>query len=198
LNVYFQSVRVFVAVDVSEEVREQAARRIEFLRSRFPDLRVGWDKPEKLHLTLKFLGEIDENQLQNLITATEKAVQNTSQFNLTVENTGVFPPKGRARVLWLDVTNGKEHLLELNKWLEDECFAVGFERTEQQFTPHLTIARLREPHKSAELVKLHIATQFPAKTYKVNEVKIIKSELSPHGSRYTVIKQVKLPTDEHG
>jgi 2'-5' RNA ligase len=62
----------------------------------------------------------------------------------------------------------------------------------------LTIARLREPHKSAELVKLHIATQFPAKTYKVNEVKIIKSELSPHGSRYTVIKQVKLPTDEHG
>lgn len=183
--------RVFVAVDISAEVRREVSRRIDFLRSKFSNLRVGWDKPEKLHLTLKFLGGIDEQQLQDLIIATEKAVQGISPFELTIAGANVFPFKGRARVLWLDIAKGKETLKKLNERLEDECLAVGFERGEHEYTPHLTIARLREPHNSAELAKLHVTTHFPAISFQVNEIIIMKSDLSPQGSNYTSLKSIE-------
>ena len=187
--------RVFVAVDISEEARLLIARRIEFLRARFSNLRVGWEKPEKLHLTLKFLGDMTEKQLQDLIVATEKSAHGVSPFELQISGVGAFPPRGNARVLWLGVKDATAGLKELNKRLEDECFAIGFEREKRDFKPHLTIARLKEPNKSRDLVKLHLETDFPAISFPVSELTIYKSELTRSGSIYSTLYNGKLITD---
>src|SRR5215212_7221627 len=95
--------RIFVAIDISEEARRKASEYIESLRRSFPGLRVGWDKYEKLHLTLKFLGETSDEQLAKLTKAVEKAARETSSFKLRIADTGVFPSQRKARILRLGV-----------------------------------------------------------------------------------------------
>ncbi len=95
--------RIFTAVDISDEARAKATDYIESLRGEFPQVRVGWEKAEKLHLTLKFFGEVDEKQLAKLTVAVEQTANQISDFNLKITETGVFPSKRNARILWLGV-----------------------------------------------------------------------------------------------
>src|ERR671916_1601729 len=96
-------VRVFCAVELPEDVRAEAARHVARLRAEFPRLKVGWEREEKLHLTLKFLGEIDEARVELLTRAAEAAADATRAFELSIEGAGFFPPRGAPRVLWLRV-----------------------------------------------------------------------------------------------
>lgn len=181
--------RIFTAIDISEEARRKVSARIENLRRQFPALRVGWDKPEKLHLTLKFLGETNEEQLEKLSDAVEKTARGISDFKLRIEDAGVFPNQRKARVLWLGVKDEKGNLRKLNEALESECERQGLARETRDFKAHLTIARLREPEKSKSLVEAHLRETFAAVEFEVSEVVIYQSELSPQGSRYTVVSK---------
>jgi 2'-5' RNA ligase len=181
--------RIFVAIDISEEARRKASRYIESLRRRFPALRVGWDKPEKLHLTLKFLGDTGDEQLLKLTKAIEKAARQISNFKLRIAGTGVFPNRRKARVLWLGVTDESESLTKLSKILESEVEREGFARETRDFKAHLTLARLREPEKSGNLVETHLQEKFEAVEFEVSEIVIYQSELSPQGSRYAVVSK---------
>ncbi|HEX8733986.1 MAG TPA: RNA 2',3'-cyclic phosphodiesterase [Pyrinomonadaceae bacterium] len=181
--------RIFVAIDISEEARRKASGYIESLRRQFPELRVGWDKYEKLHLTLKFLGETSDEQLAALTKAVEKAAREISGFKLRLAETGVFPSRRKARVLWLGVEDEKGSLRKLNEALESECERHGLTREKRDFKAHLTIARLREPEKSRSLVEAHLQEKFAAVEFEVSEIVIYQSELSPQGSRYTVVSK---------
>lgn len=181
--------RIFVAVDISAEARAAAAEYIESLRRRFSALRVGWDKPEKLHLTLKFLGDTGDEQLEKLTSAAQSAARQNSNFKLRLAGTGVFPSQRRARVLWLGVADEKGNLRELSKRLENECERQDFARETRDFKAHLTIARLREPEKSKSLVETHLREEFAAVEFEVSEIVIYQSQLSPQGSRYAVVSK---------
>src|SRR5688500_13520610 len=101
--------RIFIAVDISPEAKRRVSRYIDDLRSGFRDLKVGWEKAEKLHLTLKFLGDVEPEKLSGLIEAAEKIAGKLSKFTVKIERTGVFPNERKARVLWLglnDETDG--------------------------------------------------------------------------------------------
>lgn len=176
--------RLFIAAEISEEARTEATQRIELLQAKFSDLRVGWEKPEKLHLTLKFLGEVEEDKLPEVIQATKKAARQISPFELEIAGSGVFPVRGAARVLWLNITSSKDILQRLNQRLEDECYVIGFEREERFYTPHLTIARLREPRAAQELAKLHLATPFPPVSFAVGEIVVFQSQQTASGVIY--------------
>jgi 2'-5' RNA ligase len=188
--------RIFVAVDISEEARRKATEYIETLRRQFPRLRVGWDKPEKLHLTLKFLGDTEDEQLAKLTQAASMAARRISNFKLRIAGNGVFPNRRKARVLWLGVTDEKGSLQALSKALENECEAQGLARETRDFKAHLTIARLREPEKSANLVEKHLQENFEEVEFEVSEIVIYQSELSPQGSRYTVVSKHALDFHE--
>lgn len=187
--------RAFIAVNISEEARRLAAERINFLRARFSDLRVGWDKPEKLHLTLKFLGEIPPEKLPQIISAVENAAKEIEPFSLSLEGAGAFPPRGAARVLWLGVKDESQNLSELQKRLENEFEQIGFERERRIFKPHLTIARLKEPAKSRSLTDLHVKTEFTAVNFAVSEIVVYKSDLRPTGSVYTQLDKIRLSNE---
>jgi 2'-5' RNA ligase len=184
--------RAFIAVDISAEARHLVAERIAFLRARFSDLRVGWDKPEKLHLTLKFLGDIPQEKLTQVILAVENSAKEIKPFSLILEGAGAFPPRGAARVLWLGVKDKSQNLSELQKRLETETERIGFERERRAFKPHLTIARLKEPGKSRSLTDLHLKTEFPFINFSVSEIVVYKSDLRPSGSIYTPLSKISI------
>jgi 2'-5' RNA ligase len=185
--------RIFLAVDISGEVRKEATDFIKKLREGFSNLRVGWDKPEKLHLTMKFLGEIDEEQLKKLQSAVEAGARQIAPFKLQIAGTGVFPSPKQARVLWLGVKGDTGNLQLLNEILENECEKQGFEKEERKFKAHLTVARLKE--RSAELVEAHLNSNFEPVEFDVSEVVIYQSELKPTGSIYSIISKHKLRND---
>lgn len=176
--------RVFVTIEISEEARRKTAKYTEFLRKTFPKVRVSWEKAEKLHLTLKFLGEIEDSKLAKLIVAVEKTSRQITEFKLQITETGVFPKPANAKVLWIDTKDTNGEMFHLNRILENECEKQGFKRETRGFKPHLTIARLREPANSKDLIENHLREKFEPVEFKVSEIVIYESVLYPQGSTY--------------
>ncbi|HEX5707510.1 MAG TPA: RNA 2',3'-cyclic phosphodiesterase, partial [Pyrinomonadaceae bacterium] len=104
-----------------------------------------------------------------------------------IEGTGLFPPRGAPRVLWLGVKDDSGGLARLHQRLEDECEATGFPRETRAFNPHLTIARLRNPEGVRPLASLHTTTEFTSRPFDVREFVLMRSQLGPGGSRYTAL-----------
>ncbi len=181
--------RIFVAIDISDDARSKVADYIEDLRGAFSNLRVGWEKAEKLHLTLKFLGDIDSNELQNLTEAVEKTTQQLSNFSLQISQTGVFPSKRNARILWFGIDDEHGSLQKINDILETECQQKGFVKESRKFRAHLTVGRLREPNKSKELINTHLNKTFAAVKFEISEIVIYESRLQKSGSIYSVISK---------
>jgi 2'-5' RNA ligase len=184
--------RIFAAIDISNEAKDRVAEYIKILRSEFPDLRVGWEKTEKFHLTLKFLGDIDDSDLQRLNDATFETAGQISKFNLQTGDTGAFPSKKKARVLWLGIKDEKGILQKLAEVFETKCAKHGFAKDTRSFKAHLTIARLREPGKSKELIEKHLETKIEPAQFEVSEIVIYESHLQKTGSIYSVVSKHKL------
>ncbi|HEX8846752.1 MAG TPA: RNA 2',3'-cyclic phosphodiesterase [Pyrinomonadaceae bacterium] len=185
-------VRVFCAVELSNEARKRAAEHTARLKASVPDARASWVREENLHLTLKFLGEIEEGRVDNLSRAAARAGKLTKAFKLAIEGAGSFPPRGIPRVLWLGVVDSTEGLGQLQRHLEEECSVEGFKREERPFHPHLTLARLRSPQGARTLAELHREAGFEAIEFPITELVVMRSELGAGGSRYTSISRHNL------
>jgi 2'-5' RNA ligase len=184
--------RVFCAVALPPDVRAGAAAHIEKLRGVMPDVRASWDRAEKLHITIKFLGGIEAARVSTLSLAASRAAACVQSFTLSIEGTGAFPSQGPARVLWLGVTDASGGLARLQTSLEDTAAEAGFPREKRPFHPHLTIARLRQPQGAGRLAALHHERGFASAPFQVTELIIIRSEPGPGGSRYTEISHHRL------
>jgi 2'-5' RNA ligase len=185
--------RVFTAIDVTEFERRSIFRLTEHLRSEFPNARVKWEHTEKIHLTLKFLGDIDDTQLAKLIEAVEETSKKIQPFYLQMSGTGgVFPSPRNARVLWLGLADETGSLQKLNEILEGECQKRGFAVEKREFKAHLTIARFRQKPDEF-LIERFLQTIYPpSPPFEVSEIVIYESELQPRGSVYKIISKHKL------
>ncbi|HEX8335136.1 MAG TPA: RNA 2',3'-cyclic phosphodiesterase, partial [Pyrinomonadaceae bacterium] len=183
------TLRVFCAVELPGEVRAAAAAHASRLRRDFPEARASWARPEGLHITLKFVGEVEAPRVVALARAAAAAAKGFSPFRLSVEESGTFPPRGAARVLWLSVSDASGQLSRLQRLLEQECDAAGFPREPRAFKPHLTLARLRTPKDALALSEAHRRAPFGPYDFQVSELLVIRSELGPGGSRYTPLSR---------
>ena len=181
--------RTFCAVELPDGVKSRVAEHIKRLRAEFPDVRASWEKPEKLHITLKFLGEIELPRAEDLSGAASRAASRVMPFKLTIAEAGAFPPRGQPRVLWLDIKDTSGSLASLQHSLEDACAAAGFPRESRPFKPHLTVARLRSPQGARELAAAHREASFEPQTFTISELVVMRSELRPGGSRYSVVSR---------
>jgi 2'-5' RNA ligase len=184
-----ESLRLFFTVELPDEVRAAASAQVERLRRDFKSVRASWARPASLHVTLKFLGEVEASRLDALSRAGTVAATGLAPFNLSVESAGAFPPRGAARVLWLGVRDDSGRLALLQSRLEDVCAAEGFERESKPFKPHLTLARLRTTHDAAALSEAHRQTPFGPHAFDVTEFLLMRSQLGPGGSRYTPLSR---------
>ncbi len=181
--------RIFAAIDISSEARTQISNYIETLHGEFPNLRVGWDKAEKLHITIKFFGDVEDRKVLLLSRIFEEVTRQVSPFKLQIAKTGVFPSRRNARILWLGLQDEKGSLNYINNILESECEKNGFIREKRLFKPHLTIARFRQPEKSKDLVEKHLQTNFETDGFEVGEITIYESKLLPTGSVYSIVSK---------
>ena len=184
--------RIFVAVDISDEARRKVFEYMKALQREFQGLRVGWERAEKLHLTLKFLGETNEKQLSELIEIVRETAREISNFKLQIKNTGVFPSLRNARILWLGVKDESQSLWQISRILETECEPLGFPKEKRNFKAHLTIARLREPHKSKEIADKHLQNGFEPVEFEASAIVIYESKLQSNGSIYSVVSKFAL------
>ena len=184
--------RVFIAIELPADVREQIIEHSDHLRRELPEVRASWTRAENLHLTLKFLGNIPVARISALSDATEAAVRIVSPFPLIISGSGIFPPRGRPNVLWIGIEDPSQKLHQLYSALEDGCAEAGFEREARTYHPHLTIARLRSQRGARGLAQRHKEMDFSQVTVTVSELVVFKSELRSEGSLHTAISRHEL------
>jgi 2'-5' RNA ligase len=177
--------RLFIGVDISEKARSAVESYISELSGRFSDLPVKWEKPEKLHLTLKFLGNTEEDIIDRVFDIVDRNAKGTDAFELEIAGTGAFPSAKNARILWLGVNEPTGVLKDLVQRIDDDCSKLGFEIENRSFKPHLTIARIRDPRSSSELGKEHTTSDFGPIGFSCRQLVLYHSQLGRGGSVYT-------------
>ncbi|MEM2282766.1 MAG: RNA 2',3'-cyclic phosphodiesterase [Candidatus Hadarchaeales archaeon] len=181
--------RCFVAIQVDEEVR----RKIVPLQERLSPLLV-W-KPvefENMHVTLKFLGEIEDSKGGEVMTLLRSACTGFKSFELSFKGVGAFPSLEGMRVLWVGVEEGRESLVSLAKTIDSKLATLGFPR-EKDFVPHLTIGRVKSVIRKRELLSVMegLRTEEFGKT-KVESVELMRSTLTTRGPIYSSLGRVSL------
>jgi 2'-5' RNA ligase len=146
-------VRLFFGVGVTETIRARFAALAEELREKAKGAPVSWEAPEKVHLTLRFLGEVDESRLPALLEAGTDIASSATPFGVVLEKLGTFGGRAAPRVIWVGVRDdaGKAALEALALALERKVRALGFPGEERPFSAHATLGRVREKGKRSSL-----------------------------------------------
>ncbi len=178
--------RLFVAVDVPDALRDAIESEVvEPLRDRVPGAR--WTRPEGRHLTLKFLGNVDDEKVSGVAEVVRAAVAAHAPFDASFSEIGGFPNLRRPRVLWIGIGNGAEEMSSLAGDVESALEPLGFEPEGRPFRGHLTLARFQQPQR-IDIPALAVRLD----PFTVEEVALFRSQLHPKGARYTVLQQFPL------
>jgi 2'-5' RNA ligase len=185
--------RTFLAVDVGDAIRKQAVALQKQLTKSAPD-GVNWTEPGGMHVTLLFLGEVDDRDVVQVCRAVKDVATREPAFSLAVSGVGAFPNPRRPKVVWGGITDGADALQKLYAALEERMLDLGCYRTEDRaYTPHLTLGRVTDDAAgfalAAELPKL---AEWDGGRVAVNEVRVYSSELRRTGPEYTVLARSPL------
>ena len=190
-----EQIRSFIAIELPVEVKTALSRLQTQLKAVKPSP-VKWVDPLGMHLTLKFLGDITADKVDDITRAIEAAVQGIPPFQLEVKGLGVFPNLSKARVAWVGMSGDLNRLTRLQQRIESNLAPLGFAPETRSFTPHLTLARVRDsasPVERDNFGQLIASTKFEeAYSFTVECVHLIKSQLTRERAIYSQIGSVKL------
>ena len=188
--------RCFVAVDLAAETRDAIAAAQAKLRAAAPRAEVGWIDPAKMHLTLKFLGEVDETRRDGIEEALGDVARRHAQFVLTAGGAGSFPGPSRPRVLWIGLTGGLREIGLLAADVERACAPLGFPPEARPFRGHVTLGRVRSPRGIGRVVRAMEALDGAVfGRWTVHEVVLYRSHLGgSRGARYEALGRFALGT----
>ena len=183
-------IRTFIAIKISNSIRE----RIGEFQSRLRQIRgnVKWVRPKSIHITLKFLGDVEEGRIEQISQLVEKAADGVGSFTISVGGVGAFPNERHPRVLWIGVDEGSDILSDLASRIDMALSQLGFEKEKRKYSAHLTIGRVRSPKGIESTIKTMISEGFQQESFEVDEIDVMKSQLHPTGEEYTVLHQIKL------
>lgn len=182
--------RAFIAIGLPEDIKKSIACLQEKLKSASRD--ISWVKPENIHLTLKFLGEIDEHGLSLAEAAMEDVTSRENNFYIRLSSAGAFPRVDFPRVIWVGIDKGDACVKRIAQNLEDTLSHVGFPKEKKEFSSHITIARVRSALKGNEMTNLlnEYADIFHDKEtgFTACGITLFKSTLTPKGPIYEAVK----------
>jgi 2'-5' RNA ligase len=171
--------RAFVAVFPPSEVRTEALA----WAGRWPlDERVRWTTPENVHLTLKFLGDVRPEALDDIYAALGEVCAEHAPFDAVLAELGAFPSARRARILWIGVGAGSDRLRSLSADVDDALAPLGFEREKRPYVPHLTLGRVRGGPLNLDLPSGGGGTRF-----RVGRIELMESRLAAKGATYRTV-----------
>lgn len=190
-------VRTFIAVLLTDELKS----RISTVQDQFKDLapEVKWVARENLHVTLKFLGDVDSGRIEAVCSAMASAVEGVEAFSMGVSGVGAFPNPRRPRTVWVGLDSGAESLAEVAQRVDSALAGLGFPKEDRKFTGHVTIGRVKDERRIGSLPEALLAaksTEFGA--VDVAGITVMKSDLRREGPVYTVIKEIPLDRPQGG
>lgn len=179
-----QKIRTFIALTLPEGTLQGVGTLLNQLQK--TGAAVSWVKPDRIHLTLKFLGNVSSGQIEDIKDVLKKVAASTSCFSLQPSGCGAFPSLKQLRVVWVGLRGDGEALENLQRKVEEALIPFGFKPENRPFRPHLTVGRVRGKKGARSLQELLVANQrFEAEAFDVVELVLYKSELRPEGARYT-------------
>ena len=195
-----ESIRTFVAMELSDDLKH-ALQTIQHRLQDAPGARVArWVAPQNIHLTLKFLGEVESVRVPRLIAALQESSAGLAPFTLTARGLGCFPSTRRPNVIWVGLAGDVQHALELAQRIESACEKSGFPREARAFSPHLTIGRIKREARPVDRAAIGAAVQdFSTPDLGIivgDAVHLIKSDLRPDGPIYTKLASIHLNTPD--
>lgn len=181
--------RTFLALELPDAVRSTLRRRIERLARIIPEVR--WADPAGLHVTLAFLGELEDIELEAATQAAATVAGLHAPFSLRLAGLGTFGSARSPRVIWVGLAGEKARLLALQAAVVDDLAACGFPREDRPFSPHLTLARIKKPLTDDALATLARVQHEPPPdaSWRADAISVMKSELLRPAARYTALSR---------
>ncbi|MBI2486447.1 MAG: RNA 2',3'-cyclic phosphodiesterase [Deltaproteobacteria bacterium] len=176
--------RVFIAAFIPQEIKFEIGRYVDEIKSHWEGVK--WESYEKLHVTLKFLGEVEESKVEEIGNNIREAASIYSPFDMEIARFGGFPNLKNPRVLFIGLT-GDQELLKLQSEIEERLEGLGFTKDDRSFFPHITVGRIRG--------KARLKGSFPVPRripFFISEIAVMKSVLNPGGSKYAPISVFQL------
>lgn len=184
-------IRTFLAVLIDEDLRQKIFDAQNCVRKCASNVK--WVEPDNFHITLKFLGDVAEEQIPEISAVITETVKSVPAFDLSFKGLGAFPRPERARVVWVGIEQGREQLIDMAKALEKSLAALGFDKEDKPFKAHVTIGRVRDNKPTAGLARGLAEIETPdLGTQRVECVSVMQSELLREGPVYSVISESKL------
>lgn len=185
-----ETVRSFIALELAPEIQQELGRiQAELKKS---DADVKWVKPDGIHLTLRFLGSVSLELVEEIKKLLDQLAKNHKRFAIKISGLGAFPKVEHPRVIWVGIEQGKEESLKLAKELEQGLVKHGFLPEKHSFKPHLTLGRVRSSRKREQLKQLLQSTNVSAQTMQAETLILFRSTLTPQGAIYQPLHQANL------
>jgi 2'-5' RNA ligase len=186
-----QPIRCFIAIEIPETIQNQLARIQGTLRNQIQ--KASWVKPSNIHLTLKFLGDVDPEDLESIGEAIEEVAIRHRNFSLRIGGLGAFPNFARPRVMWTGVKVGGERVSALAQDINVALSYCGFSLDTKSFNPHLTIARLKERIDLRPYTDQYSQyDRIDGAVMTVDAISLIQSQLHPKGAIYSTLQSYSL------
>lgn len=180
--------RAFIAIELPEEIRTILSSIQDKLKQTHADVK--WVKPENIHLTLKFLGEIEQDLVKKIQSILAEITQENASFSLYLSHLGAFPKPQYPRVIWIGVTNDQT-VIKIAEHLEKELLKIGLPAESRPFSTHITLGRVRSGLNRKLLTEkiefLNKEFASPPPEFKVLSLTLFKSTLTPQGPIYEII-----------
>ncbi len=188
------TIRTFIAIEPPEPLMGHLGRLQGSLESY--GLNIRWVRPENIHLTLKFLGDIKTREVEAISQALAGPVRRLAPFGVSLKGIGIFPGMNKPRVVWAGIGSGIEEIHQLKSLVEDRLAACGFKREDRPFRAHLTMGRVKGPIKIPALKGLIGAFgDFVTQAAVVSRLSFLKSDLRPKGAVYTGLAEFKMDAE---
>src|SRR4030042_188904 len=184
-----KNIRAFLAIEPPEEVLQAVDLLQEKLKKDIKG-KISWTRAQGNHITLKFFGNIDKDDIKNICAVVEKQIALVPPLSLIIEKMGVFPDARRPRVLWLGSTGDVAKLTTLQLGMESDFEGIGFERGNRPFRAHLTLGRIKIPREITGISEaLNKYGDFTVGEFSCKELILFQSKLMPQGAVYTELRK---------
>ena len=185
------AIRTFIALPASSDVQQQMAVVQSELKA--AQAEVKWELQDKFHITLKFLGNVEQSNIESLSSALTNIVKQFQVFDITYNLLGAFPNIQNPRVIWIGIKSNQV-VLDLQSGVERICSDFGFQKEERTFHPHITFGRVKGTRSLTRLTEAIKTITFESMQSRCSELLLMKSDLHPGGSIYTILKSFPLQT----
>lgn len=184
-------IRTFIALELDEETRRALGGEIAYLKSQAPKVR--WVRPENLHVTLKFIGDVPDSDIREIFDIVDDVAALHDPFSLRVAGLGCFPDFRRMRVVWAGCDAGGDNVSRIAADLQAECARYGYKPERKPFSPHVTIGRLKLPREGEMLEDaLEDGRRQEYGVVDVSSITVFMSELKRGGAEYTAMHHAPL------